>query len=239
MTRRQQLFDHLDPGPALAAQRGRTVNFDPTDVDDSWRYDVQRWPLGTERPGPPQPDGLWETAGRLVDAYEMADPAVIRAVYDATGPLHGRDMVLEGRFWVLRFYMGVRVTEVIDERRGGARVRGWAYETLQGHLERGRMSYEVVKHEDTGAVELVILARSEGAPTLGPVVALGWRLFGRRQQLRFYRACGRRLAAFARSRQGTPDPVPPRRTSDGLVLAPSDAGSRPHHRLSIRRSYPG
>ncbi len=234
-----RLFDRLDPGPVLAAQRERRVNFDPAEVDDTWHHDCSRARLGTEEPGPPEPDGPWQTACRLVAAYEMADPSLIRAVYDPRAPLLGRDLLLEGRFLMLRFYFGVRITDVIDDRRDGRRVWGWAYETLEGHLERGRMSYEVEKDEESGRVELVIKAYSESAPTLGPVVALGWKVFGRRTQLHFYRECGRRLAGLVGERLGQTDPVPERRVIDGLVLAPADAARRPHHRWSIRRHQPG
>lgn len=235
---RISLLDRLDPAPVLAEQRARKVNFDPAEVDETWHHDEQRASLGREAPGPPEPDGIWQTACRLVAAYEQADPTRIRAVYDPDVPLHGRDMLLEGRFLVLRFYMGVRVTDVIDEQRDGDRLWGWAYDTLEGHLERGRMSYEVVKHEETGEVELVIKAYSEGAPTLGPFTTLGWKVFGRPSQLHFYRACGERLARQVREHVGEHDPVPQCRVVEGLVLAPSDAAHRPHHRLAIRRHHP-
>ncbi len=40
-------------------------------------------------------------------------------------------MLLEGRFFLLRFYMGVRITVLVDETRYGRhKVWGWAYETL-------------------------------------------------------------------------------------------------------------
>jgi uncharacterized protein (UPF0548 family) len=232
------LFDRIDPAPVLEAQRSRHVNFERDEIDDTWHHDQQRSPLGWESPGDPVPDGVWETACRLVAAYEMSDPETIRAVYDPRTPLAGRDLLLEGRFLVLRFYMGVRITDVIDEHRAGERVWGWAYETLEGHVERGRMTYEVVKDEASGRVDLLIRASSEGAPTLGPVIRLGWALFGRRTQLRFYRECGRRLGRLAQARRGVRDPVPERRTVEGLVLAPSDA-ARPRRRLTIRRHQPG
>lgn len=236
---RVRLLDRVDPAPVLAEQRHRRVNFDRDEVDAGWHHDLQRAPLGTEESGPPQAGGVWETACRLVAAYEMADPGRIRAVYEADSALEGRDLLLEGRFLVLRFYMGVRITEVIDEQRGAERIWGWAYETLEGHLERGRMSYEVVKHEDTGAVELVITAYSQGTPTLGPVTALGWRLFGRRTQLSFYRSCGTRLRRLTQQRLGSPHPVPERRIVDGLVLAPTDATSGGLRLATIRRHQPG
>ena len=240
-----RLLDRLDPGPVLAVQHSRKVNFDPREVDDSWHHDTARTVLGTEAPGPPEPEGVWRTACRLVEAYEFADPRIIRAVFGAEAPLQDRDMLLEGRFAALRFYFGVRVTDVIDEERprdgdrsAQDRIWGWAYETLEGHLERGRMSYEVVKHQDSGVVELVIKAYSQGAPSLGVVTALGWRVFGRRTQLRFYRMCGRRLARQVAAHVGEAQPVPARRIVDGLVLAPSDADRSWWHRASIRRHQP-
>lgn len=243
-----RLLDRIAPGPILADLRHRTVNFDRSEVDGSWHRDLQRTPLLSEAPGQPEPNGAWETACRLLAAYEFADPSLIRAVYDESQPLLGRDMLLEGRFALLRFYMGVRVTDVIDSERqaqatedGAAprdRVWGWAYETLDGHLESGRMSYEVVKDLDSGRVEFVIEAYSHRTPTLGPVTGLGWRVFGRRTQLRFYRSCARRLAGMVAARTGEPYPVPPRRYADGLVLAPSDARPNPWRWLSIRRHQP-
>lgn len=241
-----RLLDRAEPRPILERQRHLAVNVDDDEVDETWHHDEVRTALGVEPPGPPAPDGVWETACRLVTAYEFSDPRIVRGVYDAGQPLLGRDLLLEGRFAVLRFYMGVRITRVIDEhRRSGSgtsaedRVWGWAYETLEGHLERGRMSYEVIKHQGNGEVEFVVRGFSRAAETVGPLTTLGWRLFGRRTQLRFYRSCLHRLSTLVAARTGMPDPVPPRRTVDGLVLAPSDAASSAWHRLSIRRHQPG
>ena len=105
-------------------------------------------------------------------------------------------MLLELRIWGLRFHMGVRVTQVFDEVRRiddrDVRVWGWVYDTLEGHLEMGRMDWEVRKWLDTGEVDFHIRAVSRRAPGGNPVVRLGFPLFGRRRQLRFYgRACDR------------------------------------------------
>jgi hypothetical protein len=52
------------------------------------------------------------------------------------------------------------------------------------------MDYEVWKWLDTGEVEFRITAVSRRAHIRNPLVRLGFRLFGRREQLRFYRhAC--------------------------------------------------
>lgn len=233
-------FGWGDPAALLADLRDRDVNYRPADVDAGWHHDTHRSRLPPERLGPPEPDGSWWTACRLVENYEAADPAIIRGVYSAEAGLCGRDMLLEGRFHGLHFHMGVRVTGVIDEARDdGTRVWGWSYETLDGHLECGRMTYEVVKHIDTGAVEFVTHGVSRRSPELGPVVGLGWRLFGRRTQLRFYRRCGERtrrlVTGVCEGRIPMPRPV----VIDGLVHAPSDAQPRRRDRFALRREHPG
>jgi uncharacterized protein (UPF0548 family) len=183
----------------LAELRGRRLNFDPERVGhptaaQGWHVDDLRQPLPHEPPGPPRPGESWDVARHLMRHYEIADPSIVRAFYDDSEPLEGRTMLLELRFWRLRFPVGVRVGEAYDERRDvgsrAARVSGWNYRTLEGHLEIGQMAWEVWKWEDTGAVEFRIHAFSRAAPTDSVLVRVGFRLFARREQLRFYRhAC--------------------------------------------------
>jgi uncharacterized protein (UPF0548 family) len=185
----------------LADLRRRRLNFDPGGVGhptpaQGWHVDDLRQPLPPEARGAPRPGASWEVARHLMRHYRVADPSIVRAFYDDSEPLQGRTMLLELRFWRLRFPVGVRVGEVYDEPRdvGGrpARVSGWNYRTLEGHLEIGQMAWEVWKWEDTGAVEFHIHAFSRAAPTDSRLVRIGLRLFARREQLRFYRhACAR------------------------------------------------
>jgi hypothetical protein len=131
------------------------------------------------------------------------------------------------------------VTEVVDTDRadGDERVWGWAYDTLQGHLERGRMIYEVVKHRPSGRVEFVLRGRSQRAD-LGPVLRLGWSVFGRRTQLRFYRRCGEQMARLvSAATAGSPAPEP--RADGDLVLAPSGVRPHPLEFLTATRAEPG
>lgn len=240
---RTRLLGNVDYVSALARLRDRKINYDPSQVGPpDWNVDVHRYSLGRERPGPPEPGGLWETARELVRDYEFTPPQLIRAVYHRRQPLLGRDLLLEGRFVVLRFYMGVRITEVVDETRGEReRVWGWAYQTLERHLERGRVLYEVVKHLDSGHVEFVASCESQRSPKLGPVLRLGWRLFGRREQLRFYRLCGRRMHELVRAgRDGAPVTTADRTRlrTDDLVLVPSGVEPSRLERFSIRQHDP-
>lgn len=100
------------------------------------------------------------------------------------------------------------------------------------------MAYEVVKHLDSGRVEFVTHGVSQRAPTVGPVITLGWRVFGRRTQLRFYRGCGERVRRVVEDvlagRREPPAPV----VVDGLVHAPSDAEPQLRDQLALRREHP-
>lgn len=235
-------FGRLDAVRVWRSLADARVNYSADEVRrPSWNIDTYRIPLPAERPGGPEPGGSWEHACRLVRDYEFSPPEIVRALYDPAAPLLGRDMLLEGRFHGMHFYCGVRVTEVVDETRDGTdRVWGWAYETLEGHLERGKVTYEVVKHHDTGQVQFVVSCHSQGAPTLDRFTLLGWRLFGRRTQLRFYRRCGQRLRYLVEAavHGGQPPPGPPAMVGR-LVCAPSDAKARRVDALAIHRVAPG
>jgi len=178
---------------------GRGYNFDPTSLDAlvagaGWHRDNARCALAPEPPGEPVPGGTFALARALMRDYAFADGSAVHAIFEQDAPLEGRDMLLVVRFRGLEFRSGVRVAAVVDERREedgrGLRAWGWTYRTLRGHIERGQMSVEVRKWLDSGAVEFRLAAVSRRADVGNPLVRLGLRLFGRREQLRFYRhAC--------------------------------------------------
>ena len=190
-----------DPGSrrVLDELHDKGLNFELADHrGEGWLSDDYCQPLPPEAPGPPEPGGSWEVARELMRNYEFADPSIVRAVYYPDRPLEERDMLLEVRFYGLRFRFGVRVGGVVDETRevDGRQVRvwGWNYRTLQGHLEMGQMDYEVWKWLDTGEVEFHTCRFSRRAHAGNPVVRLGVRVFGRRQQEKFARRACERMA---------------------------------------------
>lgn len=167
-----------------------------------WKEDHYRQPLPPEAPGPPLDRGSWAACVRLLADYEFADPNIIRALYDADEPLEQRNILLEGRFYGLRFLLGLRVGGVQDTTTeiGGRPVRlwGWNYRTLRGHLEMGQMDYAAIKWLDTGEVEFRIDAFSKAAPIPNPIVRLGFAVFGRHMQRRFARNSLRRMHDLVR-----------------------------------------
>jgi uncharacterized protein (UPF0548 family) len=194
---------------ALRELASRPLNFDLERLPHmiragGWRVDDLRQPLPGEPPGEPVPGGPWERARQVMVDYQAADPSMVRAAFDADAPLSGRDMLLELRFLFLRVRAGVRVGDVYEgdrvENGRSARVSGWNYRTLAGHFEQGEMAYEVWKWRDTGDVEFHIHAASRVADSGRPLLRLGFRLVGRRQQLRFYHNTLHRMARLVQAR---------------------------------------
>jgi len=184
---------------ALAQLAHRPLNFDPAELAAAgagWHVDDYREQLPAEPPGEPVAGASFQIAQQLMRDYAFADPAIVRAVFDPASALAERNMLLQVRFGPLRFFLGCRVGAITDERRTVAdravRIWGWSYGTLAGHFERGQMEFAVWKWLDDGAVQFRIHVVSRRAPVGNPFVRLGFRLVGRREQVRFARrACQR------------------------------------------------
>ena len=65
-----------------------------------------------------------------------------------------------------------------------ARVWGWNYRTLEGHVEIGQMDWEVWKWLDDGHVEFRVHAVSRPALIPNPIVRLGFHLLRDRERER-------------------------------------------------------
>jgi uncharacterized protein (UPF0548 family) len=243
------LLRKVDEAEAVADLGSRPVNYDPAkapeggQVEGHWHVDSSASLIGQEPPGDPVPGGPWEMARLLASQYEFADAHILRAVYQSGGDLLGRDMLLEGRFYGLRFYFGVRVTGVFDEtrdtKRGPERVWGFCYETLRGHLEQGRISFEVIKNLTTGQIAFGVSGYSRQARIRRPLVRLGFRVFGRWMQTRYYEAAQRRLYHLVQAGQRGESLPEPAVRPDGLALAPTGTRSHPLDQLAVGWVHPG
>jgi uncharacterized protein (UPF0548 family) len=222
----------------LAALSDKPVNFDADALDLShppagWNVDDRRSTLPSEEPGEPEPDGSFEIAQRLIRGYEFADPSMVRAHYDPDRPLAGRNMLLELRtLGFIHVYVGVRVGDVYDEVRDvdgcRARVSGWYYRTLEGHVETGQMDWQVWKWLDTGEVEFRVYAVSRTATIKNPFVRVGFWLLRDHERKIFLNSTGRRMKSFTelalqgegggeRVRQASSDLTARRRAGDDLA----------------------
>lgn len=194
---------------ALRELRAASLNFDPArraehTPENGWYRDDVRRPLPPEPPGPPQEGNSWDVARRIARDYDFAEPSIVEAVFDRAEPLERRTMLLVLHFRGLRIHTGVRVGEVYDAEREldgrPGRVFGWNYRTLEGHVERGQMDWQVWKFPHDGAVLFRICSYSQPAGGGNPLVRLGFRLFGRREQLRFLERTADRMERLTRER---------------------------------------
>ncbi|USX54746.1 DUF1990 family protein [Lentzea sp. HUAS12] len=201
--------------------RARSVNYDPDEIRGSaWHFDHHRFVLGTDPPGRPQEDSVWWHAYKEVAAYAFTPAGLLRAHYRREAPLLGKDLLLVGRFAPARFVMGVRITETGFDEDGVRYSWGWSYETLQGHIERGRVDYRVVKDLESGVVTLEVNSYNQVNPRAHPLIRLGWFFFGRRAQHRFYTSVGENLRRLARQ----PRVTDARTGDEDVVEVPRDAG---------------
>jgi uncharacterized protein (UPF0548 family) len=202
-----------DRASELDEVRARGVNFDLSRAPDytpenGWNVDDVRKALPSEPVGDPVPGESWDTACRLARNYDFADPSIVEGIFDPDEPLEDRTMLLILHFHGLRIRVGVRVGEVYDEQREldgrPGRVFGWNYRTLAGHVERGQMDWQVWKFPDSGEVLFRIHSFSRPAGRGNPLLRIGFRLVGRREQLRFLNLTSERMARLTEERMGRP-----------------------------------
>jgi uncharacterized protein (UPF0548 family) len=202
-----------DRASELDDVRARGVNFDLSRLADyppenGWNSDDVRKALPSEPAGDPVPGGSWETARRIARNYDFADPSIVEGIFDPDEPLEDRTMLLILHFHALRIRVGVRVGEVYDEPREldgrPGRVFGWNYRTLDGHVERGQMDWQVWKFPDSGEVLFRIHSCTRPAGRGNVLLRIGFRLVGRREQLRFLKLTSERMARLTEERMGRP-----------------------------------
>lgn len=184
----------------LLAQLAAISRMDPT-VDltkrDSfvaaagWNVDAREIALPAEHPGMPASNGSFAAAREILTEYSFPPPTLIRGRFDPNAPLDGRAMLLTARFLWLRIDLPVRVSRVIDESRaesdGASQVWGYSYQTLEGHLERGEITFEIIKTLASGAVRFRIHSFSQTGQIQTLFYRIGFRFVGRRLQARFAR----------------------------------------------------
>lgn len=212
----------------LDAVREARYNFELDEEHEAteaagWRLDHHEAELPPEPPGPPLPDSdaraSFAVAAELVRQYAFPDPDLITGIFAPDAPLEGRPMLLRAKFLGFTFWFGVRVEDVTDGVRetdlGPVHVFGYSYATLEGHFERGRITFEVRKVEATGEVAFHIDAFSQPDRIRNPLYRIGFKLFGRRLQLKFARTAQERIQRFVREEleaRARARPAPPHET---------------------------
>lgn len=217
----------------LAALRNRPLNYEPAALGGpGWQRDDYRQALPCEEPGPPQPGGSWEIAGRLSRSYAFSDPSLVEGIFDSSVPLEQRELLLVLHVLGARVYAGVRVGDAGEETRteegAEARVSFWNYRTLEGHVEAGQRDFEVWKWPADGRVEFRTHSISRPAES-SVVVRSGFRLLGRHKQVEFGRRACARMAFLTEAALRNPNRAPGTKL-DGRLLS---IYLRDHHTLLV------
>jgi uncharacterized protein (UPF0548 family) len=121
---------------------------------------------------------------------------------------------------VVAVYDEIRTRDARD-----ARVFGWAYRTLEGHVEMGQMDWQVWKWLDTGDVEFHARAVSRTAPISNPVIWVGFHLLKRYERRLYLGSTDRRMRELtARALRETSPADAIRRASPELTARGGDQG---------------
>jgi uncharacterized protein (UPF0548 family) len=232
----------------LAELERKPLNFDLASLQDAspesgWNITNICQPLPSEPPGLPLDDGSWQVARRLMSGYEFADPSIVRAYYDPAVPLERRDMLLKLQAArIAHLFVGVRVGEVYERTHevegGSARIWGWNYRTLEGHVEMGQMDWQVWKWLDDGRVEFHVHAVSRPARIPNPIVRIGFHLLRGRERRAFLDSTKRRMRTFTELALTDESPDRTIRSAAEAVIArPARDADAAHEALarSIRR----
>lgn len=158
-------------------------------TEAGWHVDARGIELAVETAGAPRLNGPFAIAKDLLRAYKFTPQWLIRGYFDPEAPLENRPMLLRAQFLWVRFELGVRVNAVIDEERDGdagpEHAWGYRYHTLAGHLERGEITFEVIKQQTSGVVRFRIHSFSQTGHIDNILYRIGFRVVGRYLQRRF------------------------------------------------------
>jgi uncharacterized protein (UPF0548 family) len=214
----------------LADLTNRRVNFDlpPEEMtpENGWTVDGNDTCLGYERPGPPEPDGLFARAKQGLQNYDFSDPRIVEGHFDPKDPFVGRNMILEMKTLGLRFLGGVRVHSVRDEVGEEGTLFGFRYDTLEGHIERGYEWFLLTKDHRTGEVRFKIEAHWRLGDFPNWWSRLGFFMVGQNCRKLWRDNAPRRLRELAKKPVGKPTAEPGELAHRGDVKPKPTTGTR-------------
>jgi uncharacterized membrane protein/uncharacterized protein (UPF0548 family) len=212
--------------PRLEQARALRPNFSASPEEQTleagWCQVCSRTVVGRERPGPPEPGGLFERARWVLETGDFSDPRIVDWHFEPDSPLRGRTVLLELKVRALRYLCAVRVGDTRSEGDASRSIFGFSFETLEGHIEAGREWFLLTKEHASGEVRFRIEASWRPGQSPNWWSRLGFLLVGRRYQRAWHRLTHVRLRELTLQHPG----LPPLKTG---VLAHSghDVGTGP------------
>lgn len=166
---------------------------DETTPERGWNRYGSDAVVAVEPAGAPAPGGAFERAWQLVEGYAFSHPRIVRGHFIGGRALLGRHMLLELRILGLRLLGAVVVAAVRADDGAQLTVRGFRYDTLDGHFERGWEWFVVTKDHASGEVRFRIHAAWRRGDLPNAVFRLGFRLLARSYQRAWHRLAHLRL----------------------------------------------
>jgi uncharacterized protein (UPF0548 family) len=184
----------------LTAARRSHRNFPDSESEMTpergWSRHYSRAAIAREPPGPPRPGGPFERAWPILEQYRYSDPRIVTGHFDPADPLLGRVLLIEARVWGLRYLGPVFIAAVRDHATDEETVRGFRYDTLDGHFEKGLEWFLLTKHHATGEVTLTVHAGWKEGDLPNAWSRWGFRLLARRYQRAWHRLAHLRMRAL-------------------------------------------
>jgi uncharacterized protein (UPF0548 family) len=172
--------------------------------ENGWTVDGTEERLGSETPGPPEPNGPFARARQGLINYDFSDPRIVVSHFDPQAPFVGRNMLLEFKVLGFRFLNGVRVQEVRDESSPDVTTFGFRYDTLEGHIEKGFEWFLLTKQHASGELGFKIEAHWRLGDFPNAWSRLGFRLFGEHYRALWRRRAPERLRQLIQRREEKP-----------------------------------
>ncbi len=123
--------------------------------------------VGSERPGPPAPDGPYRRVADAIFGYRVFPPDLITGVLRRRPVQVGDTVGIQYHgFRVMDLFFAARVTEVFDVATSEGGRAGFTYRTLEGHPELGEETFAVEKHLD-GTIEVCFTSWSRPGSLAG------------------------------------------------------------------------
>jgi uncharacterized membrane protein/uncharacterized protein (UPF0548 family) len=185
--------------------------------EQGWNRHASRAVVAHEPPGTPVPGGAFHRAVALIERFAFSDPRIVRGWFDSEVALSGRRMLVEVRVLGLRYLNAVVVGATRDETNERRTVRGYRYDTLEGHIERGFEWFLVTKDHQTGEVTFTIRAAWQRGELPNLWSRIGFDLLARRYQRAWHRLAHLRLRRMLGSTGLEPLPRADRLVRDGWV----------------------
>ena len=204
----------------LAKTLGR--NFDDGEAgmtpERGWSRHHSSAIIAREAPGPAVDGGPFMRAWDLLARYAFSDPRIAHAHFNPSAPLEQRVMLIEVFIWGLRYLNPVIVSRVYESSDAAQSVKGFRYETLDGHFECGLEWFLLTKNHSTGEITFTVHAGWRDGDFPNWWSRLGFQLLALRYQRAWHRLAHLRLRQMLGSLDLAPLPRGRRLVTQGPPL---------------------